>query len=128
MIWASIKLFVFMSLALVTGLLCATVPVGGETIAARAQALWAKPSVKHEVGVLKTRVRRGVAAATADSPAASAPAPDEPPTPHETRVDPHAVAKVLSDAPVGDAFKPQEREAVRHIIAQRSRELGRRGR
>jgi hypothetical protein len=129
MIWGFIKLCVFVSLAIFTGVLCATVPVGGKTIAARAQTLWAQPEVKREVGQLQNRVRRGVAAATADQAGepGTAPAPTPAaPAPRATQVDPHAVAKVVSDAPPGDDFRASEREAVQHLIRERARKAAHR--
>ena len=133
MIWGTIKLFAFVTLALVSGVFCATVPVGGKTLAARAQSLWAQPEVKHQVGVLETRARRGVAAAMSDAPRAQAddrdaPAPADIPAPHATKVDPHAVAKVVTDAPPGDDFKPSEKQAVQHLIQERARQAAHRAR
>lgn len=126
MIWGFIKLCFFTFVAVVTGVLCATVPIGGKTIAARTQELWAQPEVKREVGQLETRVKRGVDAATREpAPARSkperSPAPEPAAPPHATQVDPHAVAKVIADSPPGDDFRPSERQAVDHLIQQRAR-------
>ena len=119
MIWGTIKLGVFLTVAVGCGMLFATVPVGGETLAHRVQTLWARPAVRHQVGVLETRVRRGVEAATSD------PRPGDPGAdaiaPHGDAVDPHAVAKVVSGGPVGDHFRASERQAVQHIISERAR-------
>ncbi|MBS2027981.1 MAG: hypothetical protein JST54_08775 [Deltaproteobacteria bacterium] len=130
MIWGFIKLCAFVTLALITGVFCATVPIGGKTIATRAQALWAEPEVKRQVGVIETRAKRGVAAAMSDDPRAKADEreSEEAPTPHSTKVDPHAVAKVVTDAPPGDDFRPSEKQAVQHLIQERARQAAHRTR
>ena len=133
MIWGLIKLCAFVTLALITGVFCATVPIGGKTIASRAQTIWAEPEVKHQVGVIETRARRGVAAAMSDDPRAK-PEPQRdaddalPATPRSTKVDPHAVAKVVTDAPPGDDFRPSEKQAVQHLIQERARQAAHRTR
>ena len=126
MIWGLIKLTVFVGLAVLSGVLCATVPVGGRTIAARATELWGKPEVKSAVGEVQVRAKRGVEAALRASPARDeAPRPPSIVPPHQTRIDPRKVATVVSDAPPGDRFAPSEREAVQQIIEQRAHQPAR---
>lgn len=124
MIWGLIKLVVFVGLAVVTGVLCATVPVGGRTIASRATELWGKPEVKSAVGEVQTRAKRGMEAALRAPPGSGEGGQRAAalPPPHETRVDPRRVATVVADAPPADRFAPSERAAVQQLIVQRARQ------
>jgi hypothetical protein len=125
MIWGLIKLTVFVGLAVLSGVLCATVPVGGRTIASRATELWGKPEVKSAVGDVQSRAKRGVEAALRTPSVrddGSRPMPVPSPAPHETRIDPRKVATVVADTPPGDRFAPSERQAVQQIIQQRARQ------
>jgi hypothetical protein len=111
MLWGSIKAVGFVGLAMATGVVVSTVPVGGKTIAARLSEVSAPQPLKHAAAEATARVKHEVEE-EAPTPTPAAPKPG--------KIDPHAVATVIPDAPTGDNIRPTERQAINHIIQQKA--------
>jgi hypothetical protein len=104
MLWGSIKAAGFVGLAVATGVVCTTVPIGGKTLAARMAEFNPPPAARHATSEMTARVKREVE---------EAPPPTPTPAAKPGKIDP--------DAPTGDSLRASEREAISHLIQQKAR-------
>ena len=113
MLWGSIKAAGFVGLAVATGVVCTSVPLGGKTLAARLG----------ELSPPAPAPRRAVSEAGGKAHREAEPAEAPTPTPGpRASLDPRAVAKVLPDEQVGDSLRPEERQAISQLIQQKARQ------